>query len=69
METEVFSRYELTGGQRAKTVRTRNNMDCCERELLGVVMNAFVMTVVGKDGPERERGSVMMKGNNMSAVY
>lgn len=38
-------------------------------ELLGMVMNAYVMTVIKGDGPRGEGGSIMMEVDYMSAVY
>ena len=73
MDKQVFWRYRLTQDQKARTVRSWKR-DSCARlsinvlELLGNVMNAYVMTVVRGDGPERERKSVLMRGDNISAV-
>ena len=67
MEMEAFWRYELTEGQRARTVRS-GMMSSCARlsinilELLEMVMNVCVMMMLRGDGPVRGGEFVMMKG-------
>ena len=75
MVTGVKWWYKLTEKQRASTIRNRK-MDSCTRlsinilELLGTVMDAYYMiTVVRRDGPEREGKSMLMLGDTMLAVH
>lgn len=50
-------------------------IDNCKRllvnglESLGMVMNAYEMMVIREDGPEKKGECVMVKGDDMSAVF
>lgn len=73
LETEVIWRYKLTE-KRTRTVRS-SRMNNCARliinvlELFWIIMKAYVTTVIRGDGPEKEGEPVVMKGDNMSAMY
>ena len=73
LETGVYWRYNLTGEERARTVRSRrrehvNRLSINVLELLGMVMTAFVMIVIRKDRPGRVGEPVLMRGDSSSAV-
>ena len=73
LETEVYWRYNLTGEERARTVRSRsrehvNWLSINVLELLGMVMTAFVMIVIRKDRPGRVGEPVLMTGDSSSTV-
>ena len=74
MVTGVYWRYDLTGEQRARFIRS-TKMNSCTRlsisflTFLRRVMNIYVMRVVKGDGPGREGKTLLMSGENMSAVH
>ena len=69
----MYWRYNLTEEERARTIRSRkgglmNRLSINILELLGMVMTAFVMILLRKDGLARVGEPVLIRGNISSAV-
>ena len=72
LETGVYWRYQRTEEVKTRTVRTKRGGD--DRisinilELMAMVVTAYVMFVMRGDRPEKKGATVLMRGDNSSAV-
>ena len=74
LETGVYWRYNLSEGGMKRIIRSRrggdrNRLSINVTELMEMVMKAYVMIVMRKDRPTKERESVLMRGSGSSAVH
>ena len=72
METGVYWRYQLTEEVQLRTVRSKrgkgDRTSINISELMAMVMTAYVIIVMRGDKPDREGATVLMRGDNSSAV-
>ena len=72
LETGVYWRFKLTGEVKRRTVRSkrgkRDRISINLLELMSMVMAAYVMVVMKGDRPEKEGATVLMRGDDSSAV-
>ena len=72
METGVYWRYQLTEEVKKRTVRSKrgkgDRISINILELTAMMVTAYMMVVMRGDRPEEKGATVLVRGDNSSAV-